>query len=211
VIRPFPRLLPNAASLVLASVVSLVAVTSTRDAAADVSSWAYAGGGVSAAGTSGLRPNAGLLQLEAGLGTEANAPLVAGLLLRTLTNFEHGTDCALLLRAANASFVTGTFGVALDVGAYQRWWGPAHGPGGMATLNVGLPWGVNASISGGLGSGGLAKDGEHLLAFSLGIDWARFTVHRTSGENWWHNYQLPLEPKDETGFTTAQVPRRGFL
>jgi hypothetical protein len=156
-------------------------------AQADVSSWAYAGGGASqlthADGGDGSR---GLLQLDAGIGTSPEYPVVVGAMFRMMTHFGEGTDWALLERTATHGFVNGTWGAALDLGAYKRWWEPSS-TGFMASLNGGLPWGINLSAS-----LGIAKDSERTFAVTLGIDWARMTAYRTTGESWWPNYRLPL-------------------
>jgi hypothetical protein len=44
-------------------------------------------------------------------------------------------------------------------------------------LNLGVNRGTN-DVQGFLGT--------------IGIDFARLTVHRTSGQNWWPNYPLPI-------------------
>jgi hypothetical protein len=178
---------PRIYSVVLSFGLTAGIIATPSLAQADVSAWAYAGGGVSAVNDAKWTPNAPLLQLDVGIGTDPAMPVVGGFVFRSYTHFGNGTDLGLLARLTHAGYVNGAFGVALDVGAFQRWWGDKTGPGGLVSVNVALPWGVSLSTS-----AGLTKDGEHLAALSLGMDWARFTVHRSVGQNFWPNYSLPL-------------------
>lgn len=158
-----------------------------RTARADVSSWAAVSGG-----TSLLEDQAGgsthpLLQLDAGLGTTPNRTLVFGVLFRSWTHFGEGTDWSLAQRTATGGFARGGWGVALDLGVYQRFWGE-DSTGGAITLTGGAPWGLQLGVAAALGT-----QEARMLTFTLGIDWARLTAHRSTGQKWWRNYVLPRE------------------
>jgi hypothetical protein len=148
-------------------------------ARADVSSWMYTGAGPGFLDT-GSDKRHSVLELATGLGTPP-AAVVFGGLFRTQTFFERGTDLALLARFATRGYVQGGFGLALDAGGYQRFWGVGSS-GGTAALGFGAPWGVTLSASGGLGS-----NDQRFFVATLGLDFARLTVYRTHGTNWFLN------------------------
>lgn len=159
-----------------------------RSAAADASSFMALGGGaahVEQTGLTGALP--GLLQMDLGAGTSPANPFVFGGVLRTSTFFGHGTDVALLQRTATRGYAMGDYGLAVDLGGYQRWWG-AESTGFAASVNLGAPWGVNLGLNGAFGN-----QSAMMLGLVLSVDWARMTAHRRSGEGWWPNYRLPLE------------------
>jgi hypothetical protein len=147
-------------------------------ARADVSSWVYAGFGP--ASFEGGERQRYTLQLETGLGTPP-AAIVAGGLFRVQPYFGEGTDLALLARVATRGFVQGGFGVALDAGGYERFWGEGS-QGGLGSLVLGVPWGINLSASAGIGT-----NDARFASITLGLDFARLTVYRTSGTNWFLN------------------------
>jgi hypothetical protein len=149
----------------------------SASARADVSSWVYAGFGLLKDDT---RSQRWTLQLEAGMGT-APAPFVLGGLVRAQPIIGLGTDLALLARGAMGSFVRGDFGLALDVGAYRRFWGEGS-TGGTASLVLGAPWGITCSITGGYGT-----NDTRFGSVTLGLDFARLTVYRTTGQSWFKN------------------------
>ncbi|HET9958292.1 MAG TPA: hypothetical protein VFQ61_27545 [Polyangiaceae bacterium] len=148
-------------------------------AAADVSSWMYAGAG--AAMLKGDRDsNRGTLQFDAGIGGPPG-PVVLGAVFRFQPYLGKGTDLALLGRVATGGYVQGNFGLAFDIGAYQRFWGVGS-TGGLASLSLGAPWGITLS-----GSAGLGTEEQRFGSLTLGIDFARLTVHRTTGTSWFAN------------------------
>jgi hypothetical protein len=106
---------------------------------------------------------------------------VAGGLFRVQPYFGEGTDLALLMRVATGGFVQGGFGVALDAGGYQRWWGE-ESSGGLGSVVLGAPWGITLSASAGVGT-----NDTRFASLTLGLDFARLTVYRTSGTNWFLN------------------------
>jgi len=160
----------------------LAVLSTTRGAQADVSSWAFAGGGVSYLQQRGIKTgyNPSLL-LEIGLGTPPTNALVFGGVLALQPQFGHGSDLALLFRSATRGYATGDFGLALDLGPYERLWGEKS-VGGEGMLWLGAPWGIS------LGAGGNVGDHE-ARGFSaiLGFDFARLTVYRSTGTNWFPN------------------------
>jgi hypothetical protein len=168
-----------------------VALVRATPARADVSSWAYVGSGVSQLEQRGLSQKRDTtLAVETGLGTSPHRALVFGGMFKLLALFGDGADLGLSARLASRGFVTGGFGLALDAGAYQRFWGEGS-TGGQGALVLGAPWGITLSLGGGFGS----NDARQLGA-TLGIDFARLTVYRLSGENWFPNPHPAYRPKE---------------
>jgi hypothetical protein len=160
-------------------------------ASADVSSWVYVGSGAASVEQRGLsRRTDPTLAIEAGMGSTPAKPLVVGGMFKVLTLFGDGADLGLSLRLATRGFVTGKFGLALDAGPYRRFWGEGS-TGGQAALVLGAPWGITLSVGGGLGSNEAQQIGA-----TLGLDFARLTVFRLSGENWFPNPHPAYRPKD---------------
>ncbi len=130
------------------------------------------------------------MHIDAGLGTSAAKPLVLGGLFRLQSYFGEGSDLGLVARLASGGFARGDFGLGLDAGVYQRWWGDQEGPGFVGNLVLGGPWGVTM-----LAGAALAPDEQRCYFASLGIDLARLTVHRHSGLNWFSNpMSSPAKP-----------------
>ncbi len=170
--------------LVIAMFAALTLIA--RPCSADIASWMYVGAGMSQVD----RPNVSaerrsLMQLDAGFGSSPYATLVFGGILRTLTHFDGGTDLAIAQRTTTGGFSRGDWGLALDLGGYQRWWG-RDSRGGMASAWLGAPWGLQLGITGEMGTGE-----SRTIALTLGLDWARATAHRHPGQEWWRNYILP--------------------
>ena len=169
-------------------VATLVCATPAR---ADVSSWMYVASGPTWLKQDGLKLHADpTLAIEAGMGSAPKNPIVVGGMFKLAALFGDGADLGLSLRVATQSFVTGKLGLALDAGPYQRFWG-AKSTGGQAAVVLGGPWGLTLSLGGGLGS----QDAAHYGA-TLGIDFARLTVYRLSGESWFPNPHPAFRPKD---------------
>jgi hypothetical protein len=169
-----------APSKVLAAAIGSIGLFLSGAAHADVSSWVYAGFGP------GYLKNASddrfrySLQLETGLGTPP-AALVFGMMGRLHSFFGDGADLALLFRGATRGFVQGGYGLAVDAGAYQRFWGEGS-QGGLASLVIGMPWGITASLGGGYGT-----NEQRFMTATLGLDFARLTVYRSYGTHWLSN------------------------
>lgn len=169
---------------------SLPLLLCSERARADVASWIYVGGGATAVQQEELeRRVAPTLAIEAGMGTPATHPLIVGGMFKVLTLFGEGADLGLSLRFASRSFVTGGFGLALDAGPYQRFWGQGS-TGGQAALVLGAPWGITLSVGGGFGTNNAKQ-----LGATLGLDFARLTVHRLAGENWFPNPRPAYRPE----------------
>jgi len=160
-----------------------------RPASAEPSTWFYAGAG---AADLNFRPEETpmLIQLETGLGSPAKHGVVVGGLFQFHGYLANGIDLGGALRFTHKSFVLGGWGAGLDLGFYQRWWG-GDSTGGSARLVLGAPLGITASIGGTLGS-----NDQHVISATLGIDFARLTVHRNSLLDWWNN-PFPPETGDE--------------
>ena len=160
-------------------------------AAAQASSWLYVGGGSGMLDFStreGDQLKQPVLQVDSGLGSSATHPVVVGALFRGQAYFGSGIDLAVLARAVSRGFARGDFGLGLDVGAYQRWWGSGS-TGVTGNLVLGGPWGLTL-----LGGASVGSGDQKLYFASLGIDLARLTVHRHTGLDWFANpMRVPAE------------------
>ncbi|MBK7586494.1 MAG: hypothetical protein IPI67_40690 [Myxococcales bacterium] len=167
-------------------------VVAPRAAKADVSSWLYVAPGASwtKQGTQSTQSQP-TLQLDTGLGTPPAHTVIFGGILHWQTHFGHGTDLGLLLRTATHGFVNGGWGAAIDLGGYERWW-ELGSAGGMGQLVLGAPWGITLAAGGGKGT----NQGQH-MSVTLGIDLARLTVYRRTGESWWKNPFPAYRPEEE--------------
>ncbi len=162
-------------------------------ASADVSSWVFVGGGAAELRLSegGEAVNPVALQLDAGFGSAPTGPIVVGFAAKTWTFLDHGTDLGLALRLTTGGYSRGTWGLALDLGATQRFWGETSKTLPSTSLSLGLPWGLVLAAT-----AASDFDNAQSVVLTLGFDWARLTVHRTSGDSWWRNYRLPLADQD---------------
>jgi hypothetical protein len=174
----------------VASAIALAVTTGAQSARADASSWFFVGAGPTWLRHSGDTAQDWTVRLDTGLGSSPADPIILGGIGRLAVHVGHGADLGLLARAATPGFVLGKWGVALDVGAYQRWWSP-RSTGAQGALVLGAPWGLTLDMNGGLGTGRWAHWGA-----TLGIDFARLTVYRKSGEGWWPN-PFPSGPKSD--------------
>jgi hypothetical protein len=163
----------------------------TRGARADVSSWVFAGGGVSRLQQQGLPATTmGAMRLQIGIGTAPSNPVVFGGLFSLEPNFGYGSDLGLLFRTATRGYVNGGFGLALDLGPYERFWGEKS-VGGEGTLWFGAPWGLALGVNADVGS----HDARGFAAI-LGVDFARLTIYRNTGTSWFSNPFPAYRPKD---------------
>jgi len=161
-------------------------------ARADTSSWLFLGPGASHL----ERRNESnverfLLQFDTGLGTPPRNPVIVGGIFRVQTHFGDGTDLGLLVRTASRGFVNGDWGGAIDLGGYQRFWGEGSS-GFTGSLVLGAPWGLTLSAGGSLGT----NDARTFSAV-LGVDLARLTVYRRTGDTWWKNPFPAYRPEEE--------------
>lgn len=164
----------------------------TAPARADVSSWLFTGGGASIVDRSGSRTTLGAIQIDAGMGSSPSNLFAVGGLARLNTYFSQGSDVALLFRTATAGYVRGTFGMALDLGGYYRFWADQK-PGFAGGLSFGAPWGITLNVDAAVG-----PDQFRTYALVLGVDLARLTVHRSIGMGWWPNpYPSPRSDRVE--------------
>jgi hypothetical protein len=172
------RVFPRFAGLTAAAGIAL----GTPAVRADVSSWVYAGGGASLVEDVTLeRQMQPTVSLHAGMGSPPQGIVSVGGLFLVQPHFGQGTDLGLLARVATYGYTNGDFGLALDVGAYQRWWG-VESTGGIAALGIGLPWGITMNVQAMRGT-----NESSTYAATLGLDFARLTVYRTGGSHWWEN------------------------
>ncbi len=121
------------------------------------------------------------MQVESGLGSSPVEPVAVGGLLRMHTRFGEGSDFGLFVRTATGGYVRGSWGAAVDLGGYERWWGQAA-PGYAGTLSIGAPWGITLALD-------AARDTKDTstLAAVIGLDFARFSVYRSTGQSWFPN------------------------
>ena len=154
-----------------------------RPAHADVSSWAFVGGGASRLEQNTLSARTvSSMRLQIGMGSDPSHPFIVGGLFSLEPHFGYGSDLALSVRTATRGYVNGQFGLALDLGGYERFWGEQGSAGGTGTLWLGAPWGLAL----GLGSSVGTNDARGFSAI-LGIDFARLTVYRNAGTSWFMN------------------------
>lgn len=155
-------------------------VTSAARARADVSSWVSVAAGPAVAvmdDESAWYPS---LKLDAGLGTPPSGAVILGGGFRFGALFGLGADLGVALRVASGGYARGGWGVAADLGAYHRF---AHeSDGGSARLTLGAPWGLILA-----GTSSLGVEGTTTAELLFGLDFARLTAHRTTGQQWWPN------------------------
>lgn len=160
-------------------------------ARADVSSWLFAGAGPGLLRQSGDTTLPPSLQLDAGMGTPPSGPVIVGGLARFQPYLGHGIDLSLLVRTATHGFANGSWGGAIDVGAYDRLWGVGS-QGVTGSLVLGAPWGITFDIGASAGT-----NNQQGVTAVLGIDLARLTVYRQNGLGWWPN-PFPVYGRSET-------------
>lgn len=176
-------------TVAVSAAAALSVTLSARQANADVSSWAFVGGGVSRLEQASLTAkNVGSMRIHFGLGSDPSHALIVGGLFSLEPHFGYGSDLALSVRTASRGYANGDFGLALDLGGYERFWGP-RSAGGTGTLWLGAPWGICLGLGGSLG-----RDDARQVSAIIGIDFARLTVYRTTGTSWLMN---PFPPHPE--------------
>lgn len=177
---------------ILGVLLPAAAVLSTATAHADVSSWLFLGMGPSGLDRSSYgRDVLTSMQIDTGIGLPPSYGIVPGLLFRMNTRFGEGSDLAVLVRTASGGYVRGDWGLAVDLGGYERWWGTEPAPGFAGTLSFGAPWGITLNANFQQGSNDVRT-----YSAVLGLDIARFTIHRTSGLDWLSN-PYPSPPTRE--------------
>jgi len=124
------------------------------------------------------------------MGSPPDKAIVIGGLFKTFTYFGDGTDLALAVRGASGGFVRGGFGLAIDAGAYQRFWGD-ESTGFVGALVLGAPFGIQLAATTEQGSHDV-----HVYSATIGIDFLRLTVYRTAAQSYWRN---PFPPSSLDG------------
>lgn len=161
----------------------LALLLQSRVAHADVSSWAFVGGGGSHLSQSALSARTvSSMRLQMGIGSDPSHPFIVGGLFSLEPHFGYGSDLALSVRTASRGYVNGQFGLALDLGGYERFWGEQGSAGGTGTLWLGAPWGLCLGVGASVGT----HDAREFSAI-FGLDFARLTVYRNSGTSWFMN------------------------
>lgn len=157
-----------------------------------MSSWLSAGGGYGVARSESRSTfdHAGAMSFAIGVGSDPNANIVVGGLIRSTTYFTLGTDLGVAARVATGGFARGQWGFALDLGPKWRTWidGADYGRfplGGM--LFLGAPWGLQLGVGGDFLN--LRDDaGARGLTAVLEIDLLRLTVMRKGAtDRYWEN------------------------
>jgi hypothetical protein len=171
--------------LVAALGASALALTASGAARADTSAWFTIGGGTSVwKQETTARPTfgaEGCMNIDAGVGTTPDGPVIVGALFRIQPLVQSGADLGLLLRGATHGFQAGKFGLALDLGGYERFWGFGS-TGFMGDLVLGAPLGFQLALGGQVGT-----DKAVATTAVLGFDVLRLTVYRQWGLGTWSN------------------------
>jgi hypothetical protein len=169
-----------------------VVLLSAGTAEADVSSWLSLDMGASQFRSVGFeREVVPSLRLSTGMGTDPSHDWILGGVARSETLFGSGTDLSLSLRLTDHGFANGQWGFAVDAGPLARWWGE-NVYGATTALTVGGPWGLEAGLQATLGESSIRTYGCF-----FGIDLARLTIYRHSGEDYWENTFPAYRPTDE--------------
>jgi hypothetical protein len=117
------------------------------------------------------------------MGSSPAGAISVGGIGRLHAHFGGGLDFGLFLRTATGGYVRGNWGGAIDLGTYVRPWGGGVGsPGAAATLSLGAPYGITLNLDAARG-----RDEVTTLAAVIGIDFARFTIYRSTGLGWFPN------------------------
>lgn len=160
---------------------------------ADVSSWLALDAGANQFRPVGFHHDVvPSLRLSTGMGTDPSHDWILGGVVRSETLIGSGTDLSFSLRLADHGFANGQWGFAVDAGPLARWWGDNR-YGATTALTLGGPWGLQAGLQATFGEPNIQTYGCF-----LGIDLARLTIHRHSGENYWENTFPVNRPEDDT-------------
>jgi hypothetical protein len=161
------------------------------EARADATAWVHMGGGVIGwkEGPANEFDVAPIMPIDLGVGVDERVPFGLGGLFRIQPIIGEGTDLALMARITTPGFQTSWFGLAADLGGYHRFWGEESN-GFIGQAVVGGPFGLQLAFLGTVGS-----DDAGGFGTTLGIDFARLTVHRRHLLDWWPNPR----PSDSIG------------
>ncbi len=133
----------------------------------------------------------GDLAVDVGLGSPPTGAIIVGGVARLQPHFGYATDFGLSLRTATRGFTQGDWGAALDLGGYLR--AAKSSAGGLGSLVLGGPWGLTLTGTASYGTGD-----SRSVSVLLGIDFARLTIYRRSGESWFKN-PFPAVRHDREG------------
>lgn len=158
-------------------------------AAADASSWVSTAAGPAIVADADDERLVPLLRFDAGIGTSPARSWIFGGGFQLGAHLGQATDLGAGLRLATGPYARGDWGLALDLGAYHRLARVSDGLAGALTL--GAPWGVVIAANGTVGT-----EEAWTLGLVMGLDFARLTAHRTSGQQWWPN---PLATRARRG------------
>lgn len=156
-------------------------------ASAEPASWVSVASGPAFVQRRSVEEVVPLLRMNAGLAIRPSHDLIVGAGFEFGTFLGHGSDVGGAMRVATGAYTRGDWGLALDLGAYHRF--NRVSDGGAATLTLGAPWGLLLAANGTLGT-----HDARSIGVLFGFDFARLTVHRTSGQQWWPN---PLAERGE--------------
>lgn len=174
-----PRILPRLGCALASGCIFLAPANRAR---ADITSWLYVGGGMASSALAGSPTEVpGVFAAETGLGSAPEKDLIIGGLFKSLTYFGQGTDLGLVVRGASGGFVRGGFGLALDLGAYNRFTRQGS-QGFLGALVLGGPVGLQLVATTELGS-----NDTRVYGATLGIDLLRLTVYRTATQRYFPN------------------------
>lgn len=154
-------------------------------ALADASSWVFVGGGALAwkqAENLTYTPSPTMV-VDAGIGTSPDGRVIIGGLFRFQPVFGsgNGIDMSILTRLCTHGFQAGDWGVAIDLGAFGRYWG-RQSVGFSGSASLGMPLGFTLMLQTEVGI-----DRAYSFGAVAGIDLLRLTLYRQTLLNWWQN------------------------
>lgn len=178
--------------------VALALMGTSRQVRADAAAWFHSGGGVLAFKDAPdtdleLAPS---LTFDLGLGTSTQNDFIFGGYFRVMPLIGEGADLALMTRLANQGFQKGWIGFAVDLGAYQRFWGVGS-TGFMGQAVLGGPFGLQLAALGMVGT-----NSNWGVGGTLGIDLVRLVIDREHLLDWWSNPR----PSDAIYETASRIP-----
>jgi hypothetical protein len=167
-------------------------------ASADPCGWAHAGAGVMGwqQGDDGVLQATPTLAFDFGVGTNPEWPVIVGGLMRVEPYIGYGADLSWMGRVALGGFQSDLFGIALDLGVYERIWGEGS-TGFVGEAVLAAPLGLELTATGTYGTGKAFGFGG-----TLGIDFVRLIQGRDYLLDWWTN----PHPEDKLKADVAFAP-----
>ena len=143
-------------------------------AQAETSSWYSVAAGASVIDQPSTRDPvaSGLMEVDLGVGLPPTGPVVFGGVMHVGAHFAVGVDLGGAFRITTVGYSYGAWGLGLDLGAQYRVATDA-GASGYARALLGGPFGLVLALGGSYGEQNVGT-----LGLTLGIDFARLTVHR---------------------------------